>query len=313
MITSQIDIKLLQKARKLAPEVGGTPLVRMSRINRKNGVELWAKQEWKQISGSVKCRAAYRIIVDALEKGQLDEDRILLDATSGNTGIAYAAIGARIGLRVALCLPENASEARKNILQSLGSEIIFTSRFEGTDGAQEMARQLAREFPEKYFYADQYKNQNNWKAHYHTTAEEIISEMPDLTHFVAGLGTSGTFMGTGRRLKEYRDDIQLVSFQPDSALHGLEGWKHMETALVPAIYNPALADSSLEVSTEEAFEMIRRAWIEEGIELSPSSAANLAGAMKLIETIDEGIVVTVLPDNADKYEHIIKKILHDHH
>ena len=313
MITSQIDIKLLQKARKLAPEVGGTPLVRMSRINRKNGVELWAKQEWKQISGSVKCRAAYRIIVDALEKGQLDEDRILLDATSGNTGIAYAAIGARIGLRVALCLPENASEARKNILQSLGSEIIFTSRFEGTDGGQEMARQLAREFPEKYFYADQYKNQNNWKAHYHTTAEEIISEMPDLTHFVAGLGTSGTFMGTGRRLKEYRDDIQLVSFQPDSALHGLEGWKHMETALVPAIYNPALADSSLEVSTEEAFEMIRRAWIEEGIELSPSSAANLAGALKLIETIDKGIVVTVLPDNADKYEHIIKKILHDHH
>ena len=313
MITSQIDIKLLQKARKLAPEVGGTPLVRMSRINRKNGVELWAKQEWKQISGSVKCRAAYRIIVDALEKGQLDEDRILLDATSGNTGIAYAAIGAKIGLRVALCLPENASEARKNILQSLGAEIIFTSRFEGTDGAQEMARQLAREFPEKYFYADQYKNQNNWKAHYHTTAEEIISEMPDLTHFVAGLGTSGTFMGTGRRLKEYRDDIQLVSFQPDSALHGLEGWKHMETALVPAIYNPALADSSLEVSTEEAFEMIRRAWIEEGIELSPSSAANLAGALKLIDTIDKGIVVTVLPDNADKYEHIIKKILHDHH
>ena len=313
MITSQIDIKLLQKARKLAPEVGGTPLVRMSRINRKNGVELWAKQEWKQISGSVKCRAAYRIIVDALEKGQLDEDRILLDATSGNTGIAYAAIGARIGLRVALCLPENASEARKNILQSLGSEIIFTSRFEGTDGAQEMARQLAREFPEKYFYADQYKNQNNWKAHYHTTAEEIISDKPDLTHFVAGLGTSGTFMGTGRRLKEYRDDIQLVSFQPDSALHGLEGWKHMETALVPAIYNPALADSSLEVSTEEAFEMIRRAWIEEGIELSPSSAANLAGALKLIDTIDKGIVVTVLPDNADKYEHIIKKILHDHH
>ena len=313
MITSQIDIRLLQKARKLAPEVGRTPLVKLSRVNRRDGVELWAKQEWKQISGSVKCRAAYRIIVDALEQGQLDEERILLDATSGNTGIAYAAIGARIGLRVALCLPENASEARKNILQSLGAEIIFTSRFEGTDGAQEMARQLARDFPEKYFYADQYKNHNNWKAHYHTTAEEIISDKPDLTHFVAGLGTSGTFMGTGRRLKEYRDDIQLVSFQPDSALHGLEGWKHMETALVPAIYNPALADSSLEVSTEEAFEMIRRAWIEEGIELSPSSAANLAGALKLIDTIDKGIVVTVLPDNADKYEHIIKKILHDHH
>jgi cysteine synthase B len=313
MITSQIDINLLQKARKLAPEVGGTPLVRLERINRKKGVELWAKQEWKQISGSVKCRAAYRIIVDALEKGQLDQDRILLDATSGNTGIAYAAIGAKIGLRVALCLPENASDARKNILQSLGAEIIFTSRFEGTDGAQEKARQLAREFPEKYFYADQYKNHNNWKAHYHTTAEEIISELPDLTHFVAGLGTSGTFMGTGKRLKEYRNDIQLVSFQPDSALHGLEGWKHMETALVPAIYNPTLADSSFEVSTEEAFEMIRRAWVEERIKLSPSSAANLAGAMKLIDTINEGIVVTVLPDNADKYEHMVKKILHDQH
>ena len=191
------------------------------------------KQEWMQLSGSVKCRPAYRIFLDAIEKGELTEDKTLLDATSGNTGIAYAAIGSALGIKVALCLPENASKERKQILASLGAEIIYTSKYEGTDGAQDVAKGLAQRKPDKYFYADQYKNDNNWKAHYHTTAVEIFNDIPHLTHFVTGLGTTGTFVGTGRRLKEFNPEIQLISFQPDSAMHGLEGWKHLETAIVP--------------------------------------------------------------------------------
>jgi S-sulfo-L-cysteine synthase (O-acetyl-L-serine-dependent) len=257
----------------------------------------------------VKCRAAYRIFLDALEKGELNEHKTLLDATSGNTGIAYAAIGSALGIRVALCLPENASKERKQILTAFGAEIIYTSKYEGTDGAQELAKEMAQKNPDKYFYADQYKNNNNWKAHYHTTAVEIFRELPGITHFVTGLGTTGTFIGTGRRLKEFNPDIQLISFQPDSALHGLEGWKHLETAIVPGIYDPFVADKNIEVRTEEAYEVVRNAAKYEGLLLSPSSAANIAGALKIIDELEEGIVVTVLPDNADKYSEVIKKIL----
>jgi cysteine synthase B len=309
MLTQNLDTTLIRKAQRLGDQVGRTPLVRLKNIVTKPGVSLWAKQEWKQLSGSVKCRAAYYIIMDALRKGQLHEGKTLLDATSGNTGIAYATIGAALGIKISLCLPENASAERKAILQSLGVEIIYTSKFEGTDGAQQLAKELAQQYPGKYFYANQYRNENNWKAHYETTGLEIISELPDLTHFVAGLGTTGTFVGTGRRLREYDPGIQLVSLQPDSALHGLEGWKHMETAIVPAIYDPSIADENLEVSTEEAYAMIRQASEQEHMLLSPSSAANIAGALRLIDRIDEGIVVTVLPDNADKYSEVIQKIL----
>jgi cysteine synthase B len=276
---------------------------------RKKSVELWAKQEWKQMSGSVKCRPAYRIIVDAIEKGLLDENKILLDATSGNTGIAYATIGHALGIRIALCVPENASRERKEILRSLGAEIIFTSKYEGTDGAQAVAAELAATYPEKYFYADQYRNENNWKAHYHTTAVEIMSDLPDITHFVCGLGTTGSFVGTGRRLKEMSPLVTLISIQPDSALHGLEGWKHLETAVVPRIYDAQLADESIEISTEEAYEVLKKAVRDEGLLLSPSSAANLAGALKIIDRMDEGKVVTLLPDNADKYSEVINKII----
>lgn len=301
MVTNTLDSSILHKAIKLREQVGNTPLIRIEHLVKNENVQLWVKQEWKQLSGSVKCRAAYRIIFDALQKGELDENKILLDATSGNTGIAYASIAKELGLKVALCLPENASSKRKEILRSLGAEIIYTSRFEGTDGAQNEAKELARKNPEKYFYADQYKNDNNWKSHYNTTAVEIINALPLLTHFVAGLGTSGTFIGTGRKLKEYYPDIELVSFQPDLPMHGLEGWKHMETAKVPKIYDPSVADKNIEVSTEEAYEMVKLASKYENMQLSPSSGANLAGAMKVIESIDSGIVVTVLPDNADKY------------
>ncbi len=309
IINKEKKQNLLNTLSAIAVEVGNTPLFHFKNLCNKKQVALYAKQEWKQLSGSVKCRAAFSIIRDAIEKNELNDEIILLDATSGNTGIAYATIAAKLGIKVALCLPENASKERKEILQALGVDIIFTSKFEGTDGAQEVAKGLYLQFPGKYFYANQYKNDNNWKAHYETTALEIIESLPGITHFVAGLGTTGTFVGTGRRLKEQNPSIHLTSVQPDSALHGLEGWKHLETAVVPEIYDATVADENMEVSTEEAYEMIKAAAKYENLLLSPSSAANLAGALKVIEKTENGIVVTVLPDNADKYSELIKKLI----
>ncbi|HYE54016.1 MAG TPA: cysteine synthase family protein [Chitinophagaceae bacterium] len=299
---------LAEKVRQLGNRIGKTPLHRITSLPLKPGVSVYAKKEWEQLSGSVKARAAYQIFKTAIEQGKLDRDKILLDATSGNTGIAYATIGKLLGIGVTLCLPENASQERKDILRSLGANIIFTSKFEGTDGAQQMAKELAASDPSRYFYADQYKNDNNWKAHYYGTANEIIEALPSVTHFTAGLGTTGTFVGTGRRLKEWKPEIQLISMQPDTPMHALEGWKHLETAIVPAIYDPAVADASLEISSEETYGIIKAAYRHEGLLLSPSSAANLAGALKIAEEIDQGVIVTVFPDNADKYSEVIKKL-----
>ena len=304
------DYYLLQsKLKEVAANIGNTPLMPLKKIFSKKGVQLFAKQEWKQLSGSVKGRPAFNIIKNAIEDHKLDYSNALLDATSGNTGIGYAAIGAKLGIKIVLCLPENASKERKEILQSLGVEIILTSKFEGTDGAQQAAKELFRKYPGKYFYADQYKNDNNWKAHYYTTAVEIYKSLPGITHFVAGLGTTGTLVGTGRRLKEFNSSIHLTSLQPDTALHALEGWKHLETAVVPGIYDPKVADENLEVSTEEAYEMLKAAAKYEGLNISPSSAANIAGAIRVAEKLEQGAVVTILPDNADKYSEIIKKLL----
>lgn len=261
------------------------------------------------MSGSVKARAGYNIFRTAIEKGQLNRHKGLLDATSGNTGIAYAAVGAKLHIPVTLCLPENASKERKEILTALGANIIYTSRFEGTDGAQAVALELAQANPDQYFYADQYKNENNWKAHYYTTAIEIKEAVPGITHFVAGLGTSGTFVGTGRRLKELDPTIHLTSLQPDNPLHGMEGWKHMETAVVPTIYDTRVADENLEVSTEEAYEILKAAYKYEGLLLSPSAAANLAGAIRVAEKQETGTIVTVFPDNAEKYSEVINKLI----
>lgn len=291
-------------------KVGRTPLHRFREdIVGKPGVALYGKMEWMQIGGSVKARAAYSIIRAAVHAGMLDRSKLLLDATSGNTGIAYAAICRELGIKVSLCLPENASKERKEILRSLGVDIIFTSAFEGTDGAQSMAKDLAVSNPARYFYADQYKNENNWKAHYHTTAPEIFGELPQITHFVAGLGTTGTFVGTGRKFRELKPDVKLIALQPDSALHGLEGWKHLETAVVPSIFDPSVADETIEVTTEEAYEMLKEVYEKENMLLSPSSAANLVGARKLAQRLAQGVVVTVLPDNADKYSELIDKLI----
>jgi S-sulfo-L-cysteine synthase (O-acetyl-L-serine-dependent) len=297
-----------EKLAALRSQIGNTPLITFPNIFRKEKVLLYAKQEWEQLSGSVKARAAYAIFRDAIEKKQLRAGKILLDATSGNTGIAYARIGKILGIPVALCLPENASEERKDILRSLGAELILTSRFEGTDGAQEIARSMAEKSPELYFYADQYKNENNWRAHFDGTAVEILKQVPGITHFVTGLGTTGSFVGTGRRLKKEKNSIRLISLEPDNPLHGLEGWKHLETAVIPEIYDASVADENCWISTEEAYEMIVLVKEKEGLMLSPSSAANLVGAIRVASTLEKGIVVTLLPDNGDKYGEVIKKL-----
>jgi len=300
---------LLQRAEALGKQVGNTPLLAVRKIFSHKQVHIYAKAEWQQLSGSIKARAAYNIVLNAIREGHFEGNKTLLDATSGNTGIAYATIAAALDIPIALCLPENASKARKDILESLGVEIIYTSKFGGTDEAQEVAQFLAQEYPDKYFYADQYKNEHNWKAHYLHTANEIYREVPDITHFVAGLGTTGTFTGTGKRLKEINAAIQLVALQPDTALHGLEGWKHLDTAIVPGIYDASLADSVIEVQTEEAYHTLKQTAQLEGWVLSPSAAANLAGAIKLAAQLEEGVIVTVLPDNADKYSEVISKLL----
>jgi cysteine synthase B len=300
---------LFKRMIALGDKIGNTPLIPVVGLHRNNNVKIFAKVEWAQLSGSIKARAAYNIIRHAIEHRYLDENNVLLDATSGNTGIAYAYIARELGLRISLCLPENASKERKAILESLGVKIIYTSKFGGTDEAQEHAAEIAHKFPKRYFYANQYSNEQNWKAHYMTTAPEIFGALPEITHFVAGLGTTGTFIGTSRKLKELNPAIKTFSLQPDFALHGLEGWKHLETAIVPKIYAPEIADGNLEISTLTAYRIIKDFNLKEGLLLSPSSAANLAGAIQIANEIEKGVIVTVLPDNADKYSEIIHKIL----
>jgi len=283
--------------------IGRTTLVRLRQFERETpGVELYAKAEWQNPGGSVKDRAAARMILEGEATGLLTSNRTILDATSGNTGIAYAMVGAARGYKVALCLPENASPERKLILRALGAELRLTSPLEGTDGAIREARRLYASDPDRYFYPDQYNNDANWKAHYDTTAPELIEQTSGkLTHFVAGLGTSGTFVGTGRRLRKFNPAIKLISFQPDAAFHGLEGLKHMASAIVPGIYDPTLADEDLRIDTERAYRMVRRLAREEGLLAGISSGAAVAAMLDVAKGLDRGIIVTVFPDGAEKY------------
>ncbi len=300
---------LIKRIKEIEPHIGNTPLFEIRNAYRKKGVRIFAKMEWQQLGNSVKARPAFNILKQAILNHQIKPDTHLLDATSGNTGIAYASIGAALGVNVTLCLPENASKERKLILQSLGANITYTSRFEATDGSQVKAFEMKKASPRKYYHADQYSNENNWKAHYHTTAEEIYKQTHGkLTHFVTGLGTTGTFVGTSRKLQLLNPNIQTVSLQPEIAMHGMEGWKHLETAKVPKIYDSSVADANLTVDTMESYEWIKRFARKEGILLSPSSAANFAGAVKVAEQIDEGIIVTMFPDSADKYSEVLKQV-----
>jgi S-sulfo-L-cysteine synthase (O-acetyl-L-serine-dependent) len=285
--------------------IGRTRLVRLRRITRDMpaGVRVYAKAEHMNPGGSVKDRAARAMILAGERSGQLHPGKNILDATSGNTGIAYSMIAAALGYRVTLCLPRNASRERKRILRIYGAEIIETDPRESTDGAQKLAREMARSEPDKYFYPDQYNNEANWRAHYEETGPEIWEQTGGrVTHFIAGLGTSGTFVGTARRLKEYNAGIRVISMQPDSPFHGLEGMKHMATALVPGIYDSSLADEAVEVATEDAQAMTRRLALEEGLFVGVSAGANVHAALRLARTLaPDSIVVTILCDGGGRY------------
>jgi cysteine synthase B len=286
--------------------IGNTPLLRLERIGREfPNIEFCGKAEWFNPGGSVKDRAALSMVQAGLESRELRAGKTIIDATSGNTGIAYAMIGAALGYPVALCLPDSASHERKRILAAFGAEMIITPGDEGTDGAIRRVQKIVAADPQKYFYPDQYSNPANWKAHYRGTANEIWEQTAGrITHFVTGLGTSGTFVGTTRRLKELNPAIRCISLQPDAAFHGLEGWKHMPTAIRPAIYDSELADENLKVSTEGAYHLVKRVAREEGLLLSPSDGAALLGCFEVAKSIpaeQPAVMVTVFADSGTKY------------
>jgi cysteine synthase B len=295
------------EATGLLDQIGNTPLLKLERLAADlPGVEIFAKAEFFNPGGSVKDRAGLNMILDGERSGKLTHDKIILDATSGNTGIAYAMIGAYKGYRVRLCLPANATKERKNILEAYGAELILTDAGEGSDGAIRKCRQVYAADPNTYFYPDQYSNPANWQAHYDGTALEILNQTDGrLTHFVACMGTSGTFMGTSRRLKKEIPGVQCVSAQPSSGFHGLEGLKHMPTAIVPAIYDADLADDNIWIETEDAYHMVRRMAKDEALLSGISSGANLVAARevgrRLVEAGKRGVIVTILADGAYKY------------
>jgi cysteine synthase B len=294
-------------ATNLLDMIGNTPLIRMERIVRDlPGIEIYGKAEFFNPGGSVKDRAALNMILDGERTGKLTHDKIILDSTSGNTGIAYAMIGAYKGYKVKLCLPKNASMERKHVLQAYGAEMVLTDPGEGSDGAIRAVREIYQADPGSYFYPDQYNNPANWLAHYNGTALEILAQTDGrITHFVACMGTSGTFMGNSRRFHEELPYVKCISAQPSSGFHGLEGLKHMPTAIIPGIYDPHVADDNVWIETEDAYAMCRRIAREEALLVGISSGANLVAARKLgqqlVERGERGVIVTVLCDGAYKY------------
>ncbi len=283
--------------------VGNTPLLELRRIAAEVApVRLFAKAEWYNPGGSVKDRPALNMMLDGEATGRLTKDKVLLDATSGNTGVAYAMLGAAMGYRIKLCVPKNIGPIRQRILESYGADLVLTDPTKGSDGAIEKARELYAKDPDTYFYPDQYNNDANWRAHYETTGREILAQTDGaVTHFVAGLGTSGTFMGTSKRLREEKPDVRLISFQPDGPMHGLEGLKHMPTSIVPGIYDETRADENRWVRTEAAQKLCLRLAREEGLLVGMSSGAALACALDVAKSIASGVVVVILPDSGHKY------------
>src|SRR6185436_17986170 len=287
--------------------IGNTPLIRLERIAEGlPGIEIYCKAEYFNPGGSVKDRPALGMILDGENSGKLDKTRTILDATSGNTGIAYAMIGAAKGYRVKLCLPSNASSERKRILKAYGAEIVFTDPGEGSDGAIRKCREIYAADPDRYFYPDQYNNPANWKAHFETTGPEIIEQTGGrLTHFVTGLGTSGTFVGVSRRMRRDLPGVKCYSAQPSSGFHGLEGLKHMPSSIVPGIYDPSLADGNLWIETEDAHRMVRQMARQEGLLVGVSSGGNVSAALQVGRDLasrgESGLIVTILSDSADKY------------
>ena len=303
MAASSTARTTMGQAVSILDQIGNTPLLSLRRLaGVPAGVEIYAKAEYFNPGGSVKDRPALNMILDGERTGKLVPGKIILDSTSGNTGIAYAMIGAAKGYQVRLCLPANASLERKRILRAYAADVILTDPGEGSDGAFRRCRELYFANPDTYFYPDQYNNPANWLAHYEGTGPEIWRQSEGcLTHFIAGLGTSGTFMGVGRRLREYSPQVRLISVQPTTGFHGLEGLKHMATAIVPGIYDASLADESVTIETEEAYEMVKRLAREEGLLVGISSGANLAAALRVARRSERAVIVTVFCDSADKY------------
>ncbi|HXN32676.1 MAG TPA: cysteine synthase family protein [Polyangiaceae bacterium] len=300
----------LSRARRLGSvvdAVGNTPLVRLNRVGRHvPDVEVWAKLEFANPGGSVKDRPALRMILDALADGRMTRDKILIDSTSGNTGVAYSLFGAALGLRVRLVMPSNVSKARKDIARNFGTEIIFSDPMEGSDGAIVLARELVGKDPETYFYPDQYSNPSNWRAHYDGTGREILEDLgARLTHFVAGLGTTGTMMGCTRRIKHDAPQVECIAVEPADALHGLEGLKHMASSLVPPIYDPHVPDRILPVTTEDGWDMADRLAREEGLHVGHSSGANIFAALRVADQVQKsgrgGCIVAIVCDRGDRY------------
>ena len=284
-------------------QIGNTPLLRFTHIGSAfNRVDIYGKAEWFNPGGSVKDRPALRMIEEGERSGALTREKIILDSSSGNTGIAYAWIGAVKGYRVQLAVPRNVSQERKWILQAYGADVIYTDPLEGSDGAIREAHRRYETDPEKYFMPDQYNNPANWQAHYDTTGPEIIAQTQGrITHFIAGVGTSGTLMGTGRRLREFNSDIQIAALLPAEDLHGIEGLKHLETAIIPGIWDERFPDLKLSVYTEEAYDMARRLALEEGLLVGQSAGAAVSAALYLARRVSEGVIVTILPDAGDRY------------
>ncbi len=314
-MTSKIDgnIQVVQPGEptSLLRLIGNTPLIKLERIAQRFApIEIYVKAEWFNPGGSAKDRAAWSMIRDGELTGALTPGKFILDATSGNTGIAYAMIGANRGYKVCLCLPANASPERKKILKAYGAELVLTDPDLSTDGSQKMAKQMYAANPEKYFYPDQYNNPANWRAHYETTGPEIFRQTDGkVTHFIAGLGTTGTFIGTSRRLREFNPAIQLISVQPDSAIHGLEGMKHLETAMVPGIYDATVADEDMAIDTERAYHWVKMLAREEGMMAGISCGAMLEACFQIAARLEkeplavrqQTKIVTIFPDAADKY------------
>lgn len=284
--------------------IGNTPLIELSNIaqDRNPGVRIFAKAEWFNPGGSVKDRPAYRMILDGIESGELTKDKIIMDSSSGNTAIAYAMIGAALGYSVELVTPLNINIERKKVLNAYGAKIIFSDPLEGSDGAIRLARKLKKENPEKYFMPDQYNNPSNPRSHYLTTAPEIWEQTAgEVTHLIAGLGTSGTMMGTGKRLKEYNGNVKIVAVQPAESLHGLEGMKHMSTSIVPGIYDENFPDENVFVSTENSYRMMKELLDREGIFVGHSCGAAVFATVEYSKKIDNGVLVTILPDSGFRY------------
>lgn len=284
--------------------IGNTPLIRLRAVTSTlpENIEMYAKAEWFNPGGSIKDRPAAGILRQAISENQLENGRVFLDSTSGNMGIAYATIGAALGIPIHLTIPANASKERLAILRSLGAELTLTDPSEGSDGARLVAVQMASQAPQQFYYADQYSHPANWQAHYHTTGPEIYSQTDArVTHLVAGLGTTGTITGAGRYLRQRLPDIELIAVQPDSPLHGLEGLKHLASSEVPPIFDPEIPDQVVEVQTEEAYHMARRLAAQEGLLVGISAAAATAAALRLASTLSAGVIVVIFPDSGLKY------------